>query len=91
MKLSLEQYSELCEMARHFGKIEEIAGQMGIEVDSLADGCNMNIYHIEPKRNLNLHALTSNRKHIFRNNIINGNTERSSIVNLAVIVNEDRF
>ena len=91
MKLSLEQHSELIEMTRHFGKIEEIACQMGIEVDSLAEKCNMNIHAIESDRNPNLHALTSNRQLIFRQSTLNRNTHRSSIVNLAVIVNEDRF
>lgn len=91
MKLSLEQHSELSEMTRHFGKIEEIAVQMGIEVDSLAEKCNMNIHAIESDRNPNLHALTSNRQHIFKQNNLNRNKHRSSIVNLSVIINEDRF
>lgn len=91
MKLSFEQHSELREMARHFCKIEEIARQMGIEVDSLAERCNMNIHAIELDRNPNLHALASNRQHVFRRNTMNKNIDRSSILNLAVIVNEDRF
>lgn len=91
MKLSIEQHSELSEMARHFYKIEEIAGQMGIEVDSLAERCNLNIQSIEQDRNPNLHALSSNRRHLFRQNILNRNDDHSSIVNLTVIINEDRF
>ena len=91
MKLSLEQHAELGEMARHFVKIEAIAGQMGIDVDSLAEKCNLNIQSIEQDRNPNLHALSSNRRHLFTQNIMNRNDEHSSIVNLAVIVNEDRF
>ncbi len=91
MKLSLEQHSELREMARHFEKIEEIAGQMGIEVDCLDERFNLNTHSIRHDRNPNLHALASNRQHVFRQNTMNKNTDRSSILNLAVIVNEDRF
>lgn len=88
MKLSREQNSGLTEMTRQFDKIEAIAEELGIEVDSLAESCNPNILLSDQEPKTCMYALTANRRQIFRQSLINRNTDHTSIVNLAVIVNE---
>lgn len=91
MKLSREQHSDLNELAMQFGKIEVIAEELGIEVDSLAENGQANV--TPPDVNLKpvLHALTSGRRQILLKAYQQKNAPASSIVNLSVMVNEDRF
>jgi hypothetical protein len=90
MKLSAEQHAELSKMARYFGKIEELAECMGVEVDTLVEEFKQNKTAVYTNLKENLLGIAARRQQIFRNHA-GKDAEQPSIVNLTVIVNEDRF
>ena len=87
MKLSADQHAELGKMSRYFNHIEEIADKLGVEIDVLSGE-----QELHPANLKNLHPeISVVRRNFFNRYIQNGRSERVSIVNLHVIVNEDRF
>ena len=90
MKLSLHQLAELRRLARYFESIREGAEQMGVEVDTLLDEIRHQglTYGGAPK---NLLAVASSRSAAFKRHAKNSETCDTSIINLSVLVNEDRF
>ena len=90
MKLSTVQRAELKMMSRYFASIEKIADRMGIEVDALFEEF---MHHGLTYGSLkqNLLAVASNRREIFSRHGNRLRNSETSIVNLAVLVNEDRF
>ncbi|CAN5589178.1 hypothetical protein BH11BAC1_BH11BAC1_07990 [soil metagenome] len=91
MKLSMEQHAQLDKMAGYFDKIEEIAERMGVEVDALVEEIKQNNSAVYLNLKQNLLGNATNRQQIFNRYYKSGNTGHASIVNLNVIVNEDRF
>ena len=90
MKLSFEQRAVLNEVARHFIKIEEIAFNMGIELDSLFEKCNAKFHPVDEFPLPRLATFTNSRRRIFLQDCLL-KTRSAFIVNLDVMVNENQF
>lgn len=89
MELSMEQHAELSKMASYFFRIEQIADRMGIEVDTLIEELRQTNQSVYTSLKKNLLAMAEKRQHALRRN--DKGTGNASIINLSVIVNEDRF
>ncbi len=90
MKLSKKQHTDLSELARHFDKIEELAERMGVEIDTLSAGSeiqNNSVLH-DRKRKL---TIASQRSSIFKESNSENISEPENRIRLTAIVNEDRF
>ena len=85
MKLSFEQHNGLGKIARYFEEIEFIAEQMSASED-LHDVSSRNM-RIEAKHHQS--DLSSKRQQVFRQ--FHEKDPKSSIVNLNVIINKERF
>jgi hypothetical protein len=91
MKLSVEQSAGLTEVARYFDRIEEIAERMEVELDSLNEGFKSDSHAVYSNLKQHLPAIAAKRQQVLRHNEKGRYPEQTSIVNLAVIVNKDRF
>jgi len=89
MKLSLEQYNGLGKIARYFDRIESIAEHMSAGEDILEESFRKNKMEVHSGLKQNQLDITSRRQQVFRQ--FHEKSPRSSIVNLNVIINEDRF
>jgi hypothetical protein len=89
MKLSMEQHDELLKMAHCFDRIEELANHLGVEVDELSEELSQSNNSVMTFKK-NLQAIAAKRRQIFTKSSNERNAE-TSIVNLSVLVNEDRF
>jgi len=88
MKLSFEQHNGLGKIARYFEKIETIADNMSGNEDILEEAFRKNRMEVHSGLNQNL-KLAAKRQQVFRQ--FHDTNSKSSIVNLNVIINEDRF
>ncbi len=88
MKLSFEQHNGLGKIARYFEKIESIAENMSASEDLLEEAFRKN--RMEVHCGLKQHQLnvSAKRQQVFRQFHEN---PKPTIVNLNVIINEDRF
>jgi hypothetical protein len=89
MKLSLEQYKGLGKISRYFERIESIAEHMSAAEDILEEAFRKNKMEVHPSVKQNQLDITSRRRQVFRQ--FHEKDPKSSIVNLNVIINEDRF
>jgi len=91
MKLSKEQLAQLDMMTGYFNKIEKIAERMGVEVDGLVDEFKQHNSTVYFNLKQNLLAIANKRQQIFKHGFSGDHAGQTSIVNLHVIVNEERF
>jgi hypothetical protein len=89
MKLSLQQHNNLGKIARYFEKIECIAENFSGNEDILEDSFRKNKLQVHCDLKQSQMEISAKRQQVFRR-FHDGNA-KSSIVNLNVIINEDRF
>ena len=85
MKLSIEHHHGLGKIARYYEKIESLAEHM----TSHDDGTEDSLPHSRMEGRQTQMNVATRRQQVFR--MYNEDHPASSIVNLNVIVNEDRF
>ena len=91
MELSRQQHAELARMARYFGRIEEIAEHLGVEVDMLIDDCKTQKNPVYEHLKKTILQMADKRKNAFRKKDPGKDPEEAIILNFSVHVNEDRF
>ena len=91
MKLSLEEHSALSKMARYFETVEELAERTGLEASALAEEFLVSRQAVNALAKKNSLVVAASRKQHFieYENFIG--RQKDSIINLSVIVNEERF
>jgi len=89
MKLPLEQQNGLGKIARYFEKIECIAENMSGSEDILEESFRKNKMEVHSGLKQSQQLISGKRQQVFRKHY-EGKRE-SSIVNLNVIINENRY
>ena len=89
MKLSLEQHSSLGKIARYFEKIEYIAENLSAGEDIPEESFRNNKTQVHCGLKLGQMEISAKRQQVFRQ--FHERNPKSSIVNLNIIINEDRF
>lgn len=89
MKLSLEQHCGLGKIARYFEKIESLAENMVASESILEESFRRNKMEVHCGLKQNQMKISTRRQKIFQE--FQDRDSKSSIINLNVIINEDRF
>ena len=89
MKLSFEQHSGLGKIAKYFEKIEYIAEDMSDGEDILEESFRRNRMEVHSGMKQHQLEISVKRQQVFRK--FHERKPKPSIVNLNVIINEDRF
>jgi hypothetical protein len=89
MKLSPEQYKGLGKISRYFEEIESIAEHMSASEDILEEAFRTNKMEVHNRLKPNQFEIAASRQQVFRR--FHQENPQSSIVNLNVIINENRF
>ena len=89
MKLSFEQHNGLGKIARYYEKIEPIAENMDDSESVLEEVLRKNMMEVHCSLRQNQMKISDRRQEVFRR--FQDRESNSSIVNLNVIINEDRF
>jgi hypothetical protein len=89
MKLSHEQHNGLGKIAKYFEKIESIAGHMSGGEDLLEESFRKNRMEVHSGLKKHQMDISAKRQQVFRQ--FHEWNPKPSIVNLNVIINEDRF
>ena len=89
MKLSMEQHNGLGKIARYFERIEYIAEDMSASEDILEEAFRKNRMEVHSGIKKHQMEISAKRQQVFRQ--FHERNPKASIVNLNVIINEDRF
>lgn len=89
MKLSLEQHNGLGKIARYFEKIEYIAEHLTSGEDILEESFRKNKMQVHIGLKQSQMEISEKRQQVFRK--FHERNQKSSIINLNIIINEDRF
>ena len=89
MKLSFEHHNGLGKIARYFEKIEPIAENMDASEGALEEVFRNNKMEVHSGLKPDQMKVSARRQEVFRQ--FQNKNSKSSIVNLNVIINEDRF